>query len=257
MRPLTFLTVAAVLALVVAALVAEPVSGASRGWQRPVPGEVARLFSVGPDRFAAGQHRGVDLGAPPGTRVLAACTGRVSFAGRVPRGGGTVSVRCGPLVATHQGLGVLLVARGAAVARGRPIGTVSAAGRPRPHVHLGARDAATGAYVDPLLLIETAPRVVPLAPPGGGRDAPLRPRGPARPRPAVPPAAAPARAPMPHAVPPAGDPARAGDRRLPWPVWLGLGLVALGLPAGGLVSVRTRRRRRASRRPVVARRALS
>ncbi|MGI8730839.1 MAG: M23 family metallopeptidase, partial [Solirubrobacteraceae bacterium] len=89
-------TVAAVL------LAALAPSAHARGWIRPVDGPLLRAFSVGPDRFAAGQHRGVDLGAPAGERVAAACGGRVSFAGRVPRGGRTVSVRCGPLIATYQ-----------------------------------------------------------------------------------------------------------------------------------------------------------
>ena len=71
-----------------------------------------RAFAVGPDRFAAGQHRGADLGAPAGARVRAACGGRVSFAGRVPGGGRTVSVRCGALVATYQHLGRVAVRRG-------------------------------------------------------------------------------------------------------------------------------------------------
>ena len=115
-----------------------------------------RAFAVGPDRFAAGQHRGADLGAPAGARVRAACGGRVSFAGRVPGGGRTVSVRCGALVATYQHLGGVAVRRGQRLLPGGPIGTVGRA-RPSPHVHLGARDAATGAYVDPLTLFGGAP----------------------------------------------------------------------------------------------------
>jgi len=55
-----------------------PPSVAARSWQRPVDGPVLRLFAVGPDRFAAGQHRGVDLAAATGARVGAACGGRVS-----------------------------------------------------------------------------------------------------------------------------------------------------------------------------------
>src|SRR5918997_6330506 len=93
----------------------------ARGWERPVEGAVLRPFSVVLDRFAAGQHRGVDLAAPPGARVRAACGGRVRFAGRLPRGGRTVSVRCGRLVASYQHLGVVVVRRGEAVAAGARI----------------------------------------------------------------------------------------------------------------------------------------
>ena len=223
-----------ILAALLAVFAACASSAAARGWLRPVDGPVLRPFAVGPDRFAAGQHRGADLGAPAGARVRAACGGRVSFAGRVPGGGRTVSVRCGALVATFQHLGDVAVRRGQRLLPGAPIGTVGRA-RPSPHVHLGARDAATGAYVDPLTLLGSAP-LAPLPPiPAARRRRPL-PLGPAPPRgaPARPftvPAARPVRAP--HAV---------VSDRLPWPVWLGVGLVALGLPlSGGLVVLRRRR----------------
>ncbi|HEV2787629.1 MAG TPA: M23 family metallopeptidase, partial [Solirubrobacteraceae bacterium] len=111
---------------VAAASALAPAVAAARGWQLPVEGEVLRLFAVGPDRYAAGQHRGVDLAAPAGAPVRAACAGRVTFAGRVPRGGRTVSVRCGRLVATYQHLASVAVRRGEAVAAGARIG---AAGR--------------------------------------------------------------------------------------------------------------------------------
>lgn len=231
--------------VVVAALVMPPGSAAAamaaRGWLAPVDGPVLRAFSVGPERYAAGQHRGVDLGAPPGTRVLAACGGRVAFSGRVPRGGRTVTVRCGPLVATYQHLGDVAVRRGQAVVAGGRIGTAGRA-RPRPHVHLGARDAATGAYVDPLALFRAAPR---LAPP----PLPLGPAPAARPPLALGPSPEVPR-PLRHAPElPAAHPAAPRPRprpaldRLPWPVWLGLALVALGLPLGGFVTARRRLRR--------------
>jgi murein DD-endopeptidase MepM/ murein hydrolase activator NlpD len=230
-------TLSAVVALLVPAA-----SAAAGAWERPLDGPVLRPFAVGPDRFAAGQHRGVDLGAPPGSRVLAACGGRVTFAGRVPRGGRTVSVRCGRLVATYQHLGAVAVRRGQIVLPGARIGKVGHA-RPRPHVHLGARDAATGAYVDPLGRFAGGPRAVrpPVAvqrrPPRLGPP-PLGP-APAAYRPLARPSALPGA--RPAALPP-----RAGAHRLPWPVWLGLALAGLGLPLGGVVTVRRRRQAPAS-----------
>jgi hypothetical protein len=232
----------------------------ARAWVAPVDGPVLRAFSVGPDRFAAGQHRGVDLAAPPGAHVLAACGGRVGFAGRVPRGGRTVSVRCGPLVATYQHLGGVAVRRGQVVVPGGRIGTAGHA-RPRPHVHLGARDAATGAYLDPLPLFGAAPRMSPPPLPAARRPLPLRPPPPLpaarRPLPLRPspvahrplplgPAPA-ARRPLRHPLElPAAHPAAARPHQavdgLPWPVWLGLALVALGLPLSGVVTARKRRR---------------
>jgi murein DD-endopeptidase MepM/ murein hydrolase activator NlpD len=206
---------------------------------------VLRAFSVGPDRYATGQHRGVDLGAPPGTRVLAACGGRVGFAGRVPRGGRTVSVRCGPLVATYQHLGGVEVRRGQLVVPGARIGTAGRA-HPRPHVHLGARDAATGEYLDPLALFGGAPRMAPPPLPAARRPLPLGPAPAARAPLPLGPAPAARRSlrhtPQVPAAHPAAPRPRPGVDRLPWPAWLGLALVALGLPLGGFVTARRRLR---------------
>jgi len=222
------------LAALLAGFAAFASAAVARGWMRPVDGSVLRPFAVGPDRYAAGQHRGADFGAAAGALVRAACGGRVSFAGRVPGGGRTVSVRCGALVATYQHLGHVAVRRGQRRLPGAPLGTVGRA-RPSPHVHLGARDAATGAYVDPLTLLGGAPPAgVPVVPVGRPRSRP-RPLGPAPPRARVRPFAVPAAQPV--AVPRA-----VGARRLPWPVWLGVGLVALGLPLGGGLVVLRRRR---------------
>lgn len=242
-------------ATVLCACAGAPTSAAARGWELPVDGEVLRPFSIGPDRYAPGQHRGVDLTAPPGTAVRAACAGRVSFAGRVPGGGRTVSVRCGRLAATYQHLGVVAVRRGQVVLARSRIGTVGSP-QPRPHVHLGARVAATGTYLDPLGLLSRAPRSTPpplpvlrRAPPPAPRRAPLRPRYLPPPAPLVRPRsvphALPGAPPVPHALPAAAPVSRVARDvgAIPWALWLGLGLLALGLPLGGLVRVRTRRRR--------------
>ena len=122
-------------------------------WRRPVAGPVLRPFAISADRYARGQHRGIDLAAPPGTEVRAACAGRVRFTGVVPGGGRTVSIGCGRLVATYQQLGAVAVGRGQLVAAGARVGAVGRSGdprEPRAHVHLGAREAAGGRYVDPL-----------------------------------------------------------------------------------------------------------
>ncbi len=242
------------LALLSALLLVAPAAHAG-SWQRPVEGAPLRSFSLGPNPYAGGQHRGVDLAAAPGAPVRSACAGRVSFAGRVPGGGLTVSVRCGRHVATYQQLGAIAVRRGRAVVPGMPVG---AAGRSidartrRAHVHLGVRVAANGRYIDPLDLIGAArPAVPPLPPARLPRGAPPGRPPAAGPR-AVPLGRAPAPAPGPRPRPavPAGVPAIDGppglDRpvpapALPWVVWAGLASVGLALPIGGVLRVRRRR----------------
>ena len=140
-------------------------------WRRPVDGHVLRAFALASDPYARGQHRGVDLVAPPGTRVRSACAGRVSFAGSVPRRGRTLSVRCGALVATYQGLAAIGVGRGERVARGTSLGAVGRSRDPRnrrPHLHLGVRELASGRYVDPLTLMGDPRPTLPLLPPARG-----------------------------------------------------------------------------------------
>ena len=59
----------------------------------PRTGAVLRPFSLGPDPYAAGQHRGVDIGAAVGTPVLAPAAGTVSFVGSIPGGGRAVTIQ--------------------------------------------------------------------------------------------------------------------------------------------------------------------
>jgi len=251
-------------------LLASAANAAAAGpWQRPVEGSVLRAFSLAADRFVPGQHRGIDLGAPLATTVRAACGGRVSFAGSVPGGGRTVSVRCGRLIATYQQLASIGVRRGAVLLPGAQLAAVGRSADPRtrrPHVHLGARVAATGRYVDPLSLIGKAPPAIPPLPPGARRVRGRAPLGPAPAPPVVDPAPQPAlrrgpqptprRAPQPAqrpALQPLPRPQPAGTRTagpapasLPWTVWTGLLCVGLALPLGGVVTVRWRRRRAAA-----------
>ena len=88
-------------------------------WRRPVPGAVARPFAYGANPFRAGWHRGVDLAAPPGSPVRAACSGVV-----VTARPGVVTLRCGPWRVTHLPLASHAVAVGDAVRAGRVVGTV-------------------------------------------------------------------------------------------------------------------------------------
>ena len=202
-------------------------------WHRPVSGRIVGTFSFAPAApYAAGQRRGIAIAAPPGASVRAACGGRVMFAGAVGRAGPTVSVSCGGLRATYQGIAGIAVDEGDVVAPDAPLARVGAHGVLR----LGAR-AGRGRYVDPETLF--ADRQPPLGPaPPSPRHRRWRPRTPSPPLgdPLRIPAARPVTGPA--AVPAAAPPA----------AWLGLGVLAAVLPVGGVVQ--STRRRRAKRRAV-------
>jgi hypothetical protein len=221
-------------------------AAARERWRRPLPGgAVVGSFSF--DRatpYERGRRRGIDLRARPGTRVGAVCAGVVTYAGRVPRRGHGVTVRCDDgLVATELGLDAIAVARGARVWAGARIGRLA----PRGVLRLGARVATRRqGYVDPATLLrdDAGPAWPTLAPaPGGAKTRTRRPpAGPAAvapPRPAAAPVVA--TAPRPAAAPSAAPSAAPGPP--PWPVLAGLALLLAGACAGGGVARRRRRRR--------------
>jgi len=148
--------------LLILCALATPVA-AARAWTWPVDGPVLRPFSF--DRaqpYAAGQHRGVDLGAPTGSKVVAPVDGMVSFAGTVPTGGKTVSIQT-PLgyTATLVHLGSIGVSRGARIGEGSVVGTVGPSGTvdlSEPYVYFGVRlTSDPQGYVDPLTLLPARP----------------------------------------------------------------------------------------------------
>jgi murein DD-endopeptidase MepM/ murein hydrolase activator NlpD len=133
---------------------------AAYAWSWPVQGPVLQPFSYDEAHpFAAGQHRGVDIGADAeGQTVVAPATGTVTFAGTVPTNGKSVTIDTADgysVTLTH--LGSIGVAKGAQVAEQDAIGTVGPSGTPEengPYVHLGIRVATDpNGYVDPLGLL--------------------------------------------------------------------------------------------------------
>jgi hypothetical protein len=139
-------------------------------WTWPVDGPVLQTFYVDANPYAGGQHRGIDVGAPVGTAVLAPTAGKVSFAGSVASNGPTVTIQTADgFSVTLVQLGAIGVSKGANVAEGVPVGTV---GRSRdaeigePHVHLGIRRTSDpNGYLDPLGFLPARPSSQPASEP--------------------------------------------------------------------------------------------
>jgi hypothetical protein len=133
-------------------------TGGTGAWPWPLLGEVITPYRNGSDPYAAGQHRGLDIAAPVGTPVLAIVDGRVSYSGRLPDGGETVTVRSadGQWLVSDLHLSSRSVARGDSVRAGQVLGRVGTTGRrsaDQPHLHFGVRRVSDRAYVDPLGLL--------------------------------------------------------------------------------------------------------
>ena len=198
---------------------------AARAWSWPVQGPVLQSFDFDElNPKAPGQHRGISIGSPTGTPVLAPVDATVTFAGTVPAGGKTLSLL------TAQGLSVTLVhlgsfsvLRGATVAEGQEVGRVGPSGVSEltvPYVYLGVRRVEDPqGYLDPLLFLPTtqvppAP-VEPPAPAPGPAPAPVAPPVQEVPPPAPAPVAPPAEQPSPpRSVLPSAE---APERPLPTP----------------------------------------
>src|SRR5215218_6251269 len=173
-RPLS-----AAIAIAIASLLVVP---AASGWSWPVDGAVLRPYSLGPDTYAAGQHRGIDVGAAVRESVRAPAGGVVSFVGPVPAGGRAVTIQTGDGYAvTLLQLNATEVVRGGTVTEGQVVGRVGESADPvtaAPHVHLGIRiSAEADGYLDPVGLLPAraaapspqttaAPEPVPAPPPG-------------------------------------------------------------------------------------------
>lgn len=175
-----------VLSAVAGAVLALCSTGQAMAWSWPAGGEVIRGYANGQDAYAAGQHRGVDIGGDAGEVVRAPAAGTVAFAGSVPTHGRVLTIETDDgfsVTLTH--LGSVTVKKGAEVAEGVAVGLVGSSGvaeHARPYVHLGLRrTGAEHGYVDPLDYLPA--REVSAA----GAEAPAGPTGPsAEPSPATP-----------------------------------------------------------------------
>lgn len=153
------------------ALVQAPAATGTGGWTWPVHGEVVTSYSNDNARpYAGGMHRGIDIAAGVGTRVVAARSGRVTFAGPLGSSGITVAVATadGRYVTSYLHLSRVAVERGESVGAGHEIGRVGTTGKrsaSEPHLHFGVRRAGPARlYVDPLTLLPPLPGQAPPAP---------------------------------------------------------------------------------------------
>ncbi|MEU7736749.1 M23 family metallopeptidase [Streptomyces griseus] len=134
------------------------IDSGARSW--PLAGRPAVLRGWEPPAGPYGPgHRGVDLAAGPGARVLAAADGRVSFAGRVAARGVVAVEVAGsgspPLRTTYEPVRAL-VEEGVSVRAGQPVGVLEDGPFHCDEgcLHWGLRRG--DAYLDPLSLLPPA-----------------------------------------------------------------------------------------------------
>lgn len=124
-----------------------PPPPAQRAVVLPVEGPLVQLFRAPAHRYGPG-HRGVDLGAWPGTPVRAALPGVVAYSGVVAGAGWITLDHGGGLETTYGVLDPRQVVAGRRVGAGDVLGRVAPG---RAHVDWGVR--LDGDYIDPLTLL--------------------------------------------------------------------------------------------------------
>src|SRR3954470_4804998 len=134
-------------ALFPAVLIVLLLAPAASAWTWPTAGPVLKPFVFDPAHpYAAGGHRGIDVGAEEGEPVRAPAAGTVTFAGVVPGSGKSITITTADgLAVTLTHLGAIAVAEHDAVAEGQTVGATGSSGDPEvagPYVHLGIREAS-------------------------------------------------------------------------------------------------------------------
>lgn len=127
-------------------------TGGSMMW--PLPGKtyLSSYFGNREDPFTGltSYHSGIDIPAPTGTEIHAACGGEVAWAYHSTSAGNWVGIDHGNgLYTVYMHMSKILVTEGQQVLTGDVIGLVGSTGRSTgPHLHLSVR--LNGEYVEPL-----------------------------------------------------------------------------------------------------------
>lgn len=120
--------------------------------------EVSGPYRAPPHKYGSG-HRGVDLPAVPGERVIAPATGTVIFAGTVVDRA-TITLRIDERTVVSIEPVTASVAVGAELGRGAQLGTVASGGHCLAEcVHVGVR--VNDAYVNPMRFFASRPVLLP------------------------------------------------------------------------------------------------
>ena len=145
------------------------------GYLWPTPGYTTINSYFGrrnsPTAGATSYHKGIDIGAPEGSKLLAICNGKITFTGFLGGGGYTITLSVNNLKITYCHVSPnYIVKKNDIVTQGMVIGYVGPKnvygvagnqyydenGNPTngattgPHLHLGVR--VDGNYIDPLTL---------------------------------------------------------------------------------------------------------
>jgi murein DD-endopeptidase MepM/ murein hydrolase activator NlpD len=129
-------------------------TGNSTGYTWPVPssGRITSYFGwrVSPTAGASSNHKGIDIGAPSGTPIVAASGGNVVIAKYSNSAGNYIMIYHGNNTYTvYMHCSALNVSVGANVNKGSVIGYVGTTGYSTgPHLHFGI--SINGSYVNPL-----------------------------------------------------------------------------------------------------------
>jgi murein DD-endopeptidase MepM/ murein hydrolase activator NlpD len=133
-----------------------------RNMMMPVAGRISSNYArsrLHPVLRIFRPHRGVDIAAPAGTRIVAPAAGRVRFVGRRPGHGLIVELtHSGGVITRYGHCRSVLVKQGDEVAMGEPIATVGSSGLTTgPHLHFEV--LTRGTSVDPIRFLAASREV--------------------------------------------------------------------------------------------------